>query len=62
LRLRSRQAHQRAAAAIVDRVSLIFSFPGDSEVHSQDGPTWFTIGRAGVDIDINRQAGQVATG
>jgi hypothetical protein len=64
LRLRARQAHQRFRAAIVDRVSLIVGFPGDSGVRSQDGLTWSTIGRAGVDVDvdINRQPGQVATG
>jgi hypothetical protein len=39
-------------------------FSGDSGVHSQDGLTWPTIGRASVDvdIDINRRLGQVATG
>ena len=48
--------HQCSVAAIVDRVSLIVGFPGDSGVHSQDGLTWSTTGRAGddVDIDINR--------
>jgi hypothetical protein len=53
LRVRPRQAHQRPAAAIVDRVSLIVGFPGDSGVHSQDGLTWSTIERAGVDVDVD---------
>ena len=60
--MRPRQAPQRPAAAIVDRVSLIVGIPGDSGVHSQGGLTWPTIGRAGVDVDINRLPGQVATG
>jgi hypothetical protein len=64
LRVRARQADQCPAAAIVDRVSLIVGFPGDSGVHSQDGLIWSAIRRAGVDIDvdINRLPGQVATG
>ena len=37
--------------------SLVVGFPGDSRVHSQDGLTWSTSGRADVDVDITRQHG-----
>ena len=44
--------------------SLIVGLPGDSGVHSRGGLTWSTTGRADVDVDvdINRQPGQAATG
>jgi hypothetical protein len=43
---------------------LIIGFPGDNGLHSRDGLTWSTTGRADVDVDvdINRQHGQAAAG
>ncbi len=44
--------------------SFIVGFPGDSGVHSQDGVTWSTSGRADVDVDVDitQQHGQAAAG
>ena len=44
--------------------SLVVGLPGDSGVNSRGGLTWSTTGRADVDVDvdINRQHGQAATG
>ena len=40
--------------------SLVVGFPGTSGVHSRDGVTWSTSGRADVDVDIDRHHGQAA--
>ncbi len=42
--------------------SLIAGIPGTGGVHSQDGVTWSTTGRADVDVDVDRHHGQAAAG
>jgi len=44
--------------------SLVVGLPGHSGVNSRAGLVWSTTGRADVDVDvdINRQHGQAATG
>ena len=40
--------------------SPLIGIPGVSGIHSKDEVTWSTRGRADVDVDIDRQHGQVA--